>query len=115
MDELENLPERPPNERGRLAVLIVCNAGKLTGARRGLLRARAASLSEVLLRKRFVDAVVAPDHVLGATEAAQAIDALRNSPNLDVAIRHIQRALREHGLWLRLGVRGLKIRGGPYA
>jgi hypothetical protein len=89
-DELNALPNRTSQMRPRLAVLIACGAGKaqtsgLRGLWRSITRDRVLSLAEILVEKRFVDKVIAPDHDVSPQEGRAVLtDALRG-PSMVVA------------------------------
>lgn len=73
--ELQALPPRAKKSlRPRLAVLISCDAGKPGGERSASLVSRLwgkkhSSLAQILIEKRFVDKVLAPDHKIDAEES----------------------------------------------
>lgn len=73
IEDLKALPARKtPSPRPRLAVLVSCETGKLTsdGPRwRNWFKKQTAPLAQILVEKRYVDKVVAPDHNIRVEES----------------------------------------------
>ena len=67
-------PRASPSSRPRLAVLVVCDAGRLhnQGGRENwipFLRDKVEPLARILVNKGFVDKVIAPDHAIQQDES----------------------------------------------
>ena len=72
--ELEALPSRDLHaERPRTAILVICNAGKLSPAERSLFRRQRQSMGEILVKKNLFQKVVAPDHEIESAESLRAL------------------------------------------
>src|SRR5271157_1631113 len=70
IDELEALQTtRSGSDRPRVAVLLICNAGVLSTGERFLFRRHLKSVGEVLIKKRFFEKVVAPNHQIESAES----------------------------------------------
>ncbi|HZH29218.1 MAG TPA: hypothetical protein VEY11_00370 [Pyrinomonadaceae bacterium] len=74
--ELKALPARQHFRfRERLAVLISCNTG-ISGKRNWLNGKETKAFAEVLVEKRFVEAVIAPDHEISVDDGIRALAAI---------------------------------------
>jgi hypothetical protein len=74
LKEISALPDRQERSiRPRLAVIVSCNAGKEDSPSvwRRILGRDFAPLGQLLVKKGFVDKVIAPDHVIHADEARE--------------------------------------------
>lgn len=75
LKELQAMPARSRRSaRPRVAVLVSCDAGKPQEQRRGLwpldwFAPDLPSLAQILIEKKFVDKVIAPDHKIQADES----------------------------------------------
>lgn len=84
LEELQRLNNRTkPSTRPRLAILLSCNAGAQTTSvpawRRWFFsQKQSLSLANILVRKGFVDRVIAPNRTINARETVSTIQALLN-------------------------------------
>jgi hypothetical protein len=75
LKELEALRTTRDSSRPRVAVLMACNAGRLSSEARSFFRRGVDSLGELLIRKHFFEKVIAPDHEIESTESLGALTA----------------------------------------
>lgn len=75
LKELEALRSTRDGSRPRVAVLVACNAGRLSSERRSFFSKSIDSLGELLIRKHFFEKVIAPDHEIDSTESLAVLTA----------------------------------------
>jgi hypothetical protein len=74
LEEIRNLPNRKhSSDRPRQAIIISCNAGKVSSPSvwRRIFRREYTPLGRLLVEKGFVDQVIAPDHQIDAAETLE--------------------------------------------
>jgi hypothetical protein len=72
--EIEDLADRDPTSKPRIAILVVCNAGRIENGERTFFRKQLRSVGEIFVRKGFFQKIVAPDHEIESAESVRALE-----------------------------------------
>jgi hypothetical protein len=72
------------NKKPRIAILLSCYAGEIEQTKTNwfLFQAQRESLTEVLLKKKYFDYIISPNHQISGEESLQIIDEILKSPSI---------------------------------